>query len=303
MSYRGFRSIFFGDQDVLKNDLNNIEYTKLKLFRDSLAACLEQAGVAIESLAVTNLKVSGSTVNPGTAIDKYGRIIYVPINTSASGSVSDDPYYHPAWPSRIASGSGNYVNIYYDTQQDIVETDDSGTSHYTREYDSYRIVIEGSPPSDESGGICLASGGVDCRPLLLLRSQTDVTPIVDEAWNKARQASEVLNNWVSNLYWHDNGGTNRKADVAYKHLSDSTLMNIRFYVWNAAAPGTIQVDIYDSLTENVVVTNSLSFPAGSGYYDLPLSISSLSSTSLYFIRISVSAGGSVYVGGVVVRIM
>ncbi|MCK4359410.1 MAG: hypothetical protein KAW92_11855 [Candidatus Cloacimonetes bacterium] len=302
MIYDGLRSIFFGDQDVYKEDLNNVEYTKLKTIRDSLAACISQAGVAIESLASDGLKVSGSTVNPGTALDKYGRIIYVPSNTAASGSVASDPYYHPAWPSRTASGSGNYVNIYYDVQYDISENDDTGASHYTRAYDSYTILIEGSPPSDESGGICLASGGADCRPLLYLRSQTEAVPVVDEAWNKSRQANETLNNWVSNLYWYDSSGTNKKAEVAYKYSSDSSLMNIRFYVWNAVAPGTIQVDICDSLTESVIITNSVSFPAGSGYYDLSLSISSLSATSLYFIKISVSAGGGVYVGGVVIHI-
>lgn len=302
MVYNGFKSIFFEDQNVFENDLNNIEYSKIRLFRDTLAALIEQPGVAIPSLSHDDLEVSGSVVNSGIAIDKCGRIIYVPDSIAASGSIATDPYYHPAWPSKTASGSGDYVNIYYDVQYDISENDDSGAFHYTRTYDSYRILREGSAPSDESGGICLSYLGADQRPLLLLRSQLVAIPIVDEAWNKDRQATTVLNNNVQNIYWFDNSGTRKKAEIAYKHSSDSSLMTIRFYVWNATAPGTLQVDILNSLTESVVLTTSMSFPAGSGFYDLLLPVSTLSVTSLYFIRIYTLVGGSTYVGGVIIHV-
>jgi hypothetical protein len=304
MSYNGFKSIFFEDQNVFKNDLNNIEYSKIRLFRDTLAALIEQPGVAIPSLVYDNLKVSGSVVNSGIAIDKYGRIIYVPDSIVTSGSIYTDPYYHPAWPSKTASGSGDYINIYYSVQYDISETDDSGTSHYTRAYDSYRILREGSAPSDESGGICLSHLGADQRPLLLLRSQLVAIPIVDEAWNKDRQATTVLNNNVQNIYWFDDAVLfKKKAEIAYKHSATDTLMTIRFYVWNSDAGGVLKVEIYNSLTESVVLTNSRSFPAGNGFYDLLLPISSLSDVSLYFIKISVMTFvGPMYTGGVIIYV-
>jgi len=288
MIYDGLRSIFFGDQNVYKEDLNNIEYTKLKTIRDSLAACISQAGVAISSLSETALKVSGSTVNPGIAIDKYRRLIYVPSDTSASGSTADDPYYHPAWPSRTASGSGDYVNIYYDVQYDISEDDDTGTSHYTRAYDSYTILIEGSPPSDESGGICLASGGVDCRPLLLPRGVTEATLTEDELWLGVRTDGTLL--------WRGGGDEVKRttAQIAYKYLGGAYL-NILFSV-NVSGLSSYSayfyVKLYNSLTEVLVDSDYLAFASGdSGYYTISIPVSSLSMDSLYYIELSYMAPG------------
>jgi len=299
----GLKSIFFGDQDVYEEDLNNIEYTKIRTFRKSLAACLQQPGVAIESLSDLALKVVSGSVNPGVAIDSFGRLIYVPSDTSASGSTTTDPYYHPVWPSCTYGGGGDYVNIYYNTQQDIIETDDSGVSHYTRIYDSYIIIAEGSLPSSDSGGICLSSGGIDCRPLLKLKASVVPLSVVDEAWIKAVQASSTLNQISPAIYWIDTlSGTRKKAEVAYKHIGGSS-MDITFSVYNASSPGTFQVDIYDSLTEAVVITNSVNFSAGAGQYTLSLPISSLSTTSLYFIRITIIAGtGTTYINYVIVNI-
>jgi len=280
MVFEGLRSIFFEDQDVFDKDLNNIEYTKIKTIRDSLKACIKQPGVAISSLSEPDLKVIGNTVNPGSAIDKYGRIIYVPEDTSVSGSISTDPYYHPAWPSRTASGSGDYINIYYDVQYDISENNDSGTPYYTRAYDSYRILRESSVSSEESGGICLASGGSDCRPLLLPRGAVEAISMVDEVWLGITTGG-------GKLWW--GGGTERiVAQISYKHLGGAYLnILLSIQVSSGVGEASFNIKLCESLTGVIVAENYLLFdPGDSGYYSIILPISSLPISSLYYLEFS-----------------
>lgn len=144
---------FFADQDVLPKDLNMIEYSKTRLLRDYIRAKTRQAGVVASNTSETDLQVittDGSTfsVYPGVAIDNAGRLIIVPNNTSASGSFSTDPAYHPAWPSRqnlstgITQAGTYYINLKYVHQSGDIRYDDAGNSHETRIYDSYQIEVE-----------------------------------------------------------------------------------------------------------------------------------------------------------------
>ncbi len=150
---KGYGSQFFEDQHVLPKDLNMIEYSKTKLLRDYVRAKTRQPGVLINSTDETDLKVittDGSTfdVNSGTAIDSDGRLIIVPNNTAVSGSLSNDPAYHPAWPSRqnltteITAAGTYYINLKYAQQSGDIRYDDAGESHETRIYDSFSIAVE-----------------------------------------------------------------------------------------------------------------------------------------------------------------
>jgi len=239
------------------------------------------------------LQVVGGVVSPGTAIDKFGRIIYVPDDTAASGSIATDPHYHPAWPSTTVSGSGGYVNIYYDTQQDIVEADDSGDQYYTRTYDSYRIVEEGSLPSDESGGICLLNGSIDCRPFLVLRSNIGTLIYIDERFNFMVYADAGSTEWADYHYWIVNSSIPvKKAEIAFQYNGES-LMNVRFCSSiNSTTPGILYLYVYNSSTETSVLNTSYSFSAGLGIYNFSLDIRSLSLGTPYYIVLSMSRVGS-----------
>ena len=329
--YRGFGSKFFDDQQIYSQDLNNIEYTKLKTIRDSLAACIKQAGVAIDSLSESLLKViyvdtKHFTVNPGTAIDKYGRIIYVPSNTAASGSISSDPYYHPAWPSRqnIAhnklpeSLTTYYVNIYYDTQQDIAKMDDSGTPHYTREYNSYRIDCDISSPSEDSGGICLAtfpvnadgnitggSGSInDCRPLLLLGMQ-EATTTAREIFRKEFLADDSTNDYFTERAWKsgdflgDTGICFAKAKTSFRYYGE-TQVNVHFCVPAASDDGYVRVSMANA-------SGSYSFGAGAGNYSFSFNLDvSLSQDILYDVTVclaNVNPGETAYISEMVIDVV
>lgn len=167
MLYDGQGSQFFRDQNVLKEDLNNIEYTKIKTIRDSIQAGMATPGVCgIDStspfLLVSNPGADQISVAPGTAIDAYGRIITVPASTAVSGSILTDPNYHPAWPSRVnitvpvVLGQVYYVHLGYAIQEGIPGTDDTGALFNTRRYDSYTIYVDQSI-SSSNGDIVLAS--------------------------------------------------------------------------------------------------------------------------------------------------
>lgn len=292
--YRGFGSIFFDDQLMYSQDLNNIEYSKLKTFRDSLVSIIKQPGVAIDSLSELDLKVvyvdaKHFTVNSGSAIDKYGRLIYVPINpASGSGSVATDPYYHPVWPDRENIVHNQlpdelttyYVNIYYDTQQDIAETDDKGVLHYTREYDSYNIVVENSNPTEDSGGLCLASflvnsagnipgsGSItDQRSLLLLRAEAN--PSARELYRQTSAASNTVDADASDSVWTENGaGYVAKAATLYRYKGEET-MNVNFCVPSGSGAGTLKVYI---ISDESGGTGNLPFSGSAGSYSFSFNI-------------------------------
>lgn len=161
----GQGSQFFRDQNVFEQDLNNIEYTKTKLVRDTTAQTMFSSGVCcIDKGTDTALKVTASftdiTIAPGSAVDELGRLITVPVNTAASGSVTSDPYYHPAWPDAIithTAGNGTFnVYITYTTQEGLPEVDDDGESHNSRIYDSYEITLVSTVISGPTHGILLA---------------------------------------------------------------------------------------------------------------------------------------------------
>lgn len=195
MSYIGEGSTFFGDQDVLKEDLNNIEYTKTKMLRETTRRTLSQPGVCALGTDSNTLKVVNGTgintftISPGTAVDGYGRLIEVPLSTVASGSVVTDPYYHPAWPDRedIAHGKTPsvqtvyYVHLKYTTQTGIDETDDSGESYSTRRYDSYEVVVNQASASKGDSvllaGLTVDGGTYNISSIVDLRSfYTALTP-------------------------------------------------------------------------------------------------------------------------------
>jgi len=317
--YSGQGSIFFDDQYVYKEDLNNIEYTKLKTIRKSIAGCLRQAGVAIDSLTDSALKVAyvdakHFTVNPGVAIDALGRLIYVPENTSADGNIIDDPDYHPVWPNRetIAHGKSPsvftryYVNIYYNTQLDIIETDDSGVSHYTRIYDSYEISCEDFPAESGSSkvGLCLGSFEVntegnirygeitDLRPFLQVLSEIVINPYVPSSrriFAQSNVASYLSNAVAGNNYWAVTAGSyaHPKANIGYKHRTGSTAMNIRFCIPDYSQVSTnayVYAYIYQGAA--LVVSGSINITSNSEIHDLSLNISGLSTSAIYDVRIT-----------------
>ena len=330
--YRGFGSIFFDGQLMYSQDLNNIEYSKLKAFRDSLASIIKQAGVAIDSLSESALKVvyidtKHFTVNPGTAIDKYGRIIYVPTNpASGSGSVATDPYYHPVWPDRenIAHNqlpeelTTYYVNIYYTTQRDITETNDKGEVHYTREYDSYIIVVGNSEPTNGSSGICLAnfpvnadgdivggSGSInDSRPLLLCGMQEFTTP-AREIFRKEFLADDSVNDYFTDRAWKSGdflgvpGVPILKARTSFKYYGE-TQVNVNFCVPAASDPGDVTVDVANN-------SSSCSFGAGAGTYSFSFNLDTdLSQDVLYdvVVYLANAAGGeTAYVSELIIDVV
>ena len=172
--FDGQGSKFFRDQNVFEEDLNNIEFTKIKLIRDTVKATMYSAGICAISLDASDLKVSVavncSTVAPGSAIDQYGRLIYVPSDTSASGSVSTDPYYHPGWPTTTTlhqGGNGEFfVHISYKIQEALLGVDDEGLAHNSRVYDSYEITISTNETSP-NGGLLLAQYTVESSNIIL----------------------------------------------------------------------------------------------------------------------------------------
>jgi len=309
--YRGAGSKFFDDQLMYSQDLNNIEYTKLETIRNSIKSMIIQPGVAIHSLSESALKVEyvdakHFTINPGYAVDKFGRLIYVPSSTAASGSIYTDPYYHPAWPDRqnIAHNqlpeelTTYYVNIYYTTQQGISGTNDEGTSFYTREYDSYRISVENVLPSENSGGLCLASfpintdgdipssGSInDIRPLLLCAIQTFTTP-AREIFRKSIVATDVANNSFAAIAWQsgdlgpDTGVLILKARTSFRYYGEAQV-NIHFTASAASDPGSVKVII-------ATVFDTYNF-AGAGSYSFSINLpTTLLSNVLYDVTVSLA---------------
>ena len=150
----GYGSQFFQDQNVFAKDLNAIDYSKTKMFRDYLHSITKVPGVFLTDPAVdTPLKVTttdGSTfsVNAGTAVDPYGRMIQVPVSPlTASGSLSTSPLYYPTRPDRVNLVTGvvvagtYYINLEYAMIEADLRSDDAGEQHYTRVYDSYKISV------------------------------------------------------------------------------------------------------------------------------------------------------------------
>ena len=150
----GWGSQFFEDQNVLPKDLNMIEYSKNKLLRMYIQAKTRQPGVLISDadtdidLKVTTTNGTIFSVNPGVAIDAEGRMLRVPNATVTSGSLGNDPAYHPAWPDRqslatsITQAGVYYINLKYATQSGDIRYNDAGDSYETRIYDSYQIIVE-----------------------------------------------------------------------------------------------------------------------------------------------------------------
>ena len=343
--YDGVGSLFFDDQYInyIHRDLDNIEYTKLKTIRDSFAACIKQPGVAIDDLSESSLKVAyvdakHFTVNPGTAIDKYGRIIYVPDDVSMYGSVIDDPYYHPAWPNRenIAHGktpsvsTRYYVNIYYNTQQNIVESNDEAESYYTRIYDSYYIACEdfqaGASGSSGSGsmGICLGSFEVntdgnirfgeitDLRPLLEVLSEAvgiGSVPSSRRVFALSRIADNLANSEAVNNYWAatTTAYSQIKADITYQHRSGSEAMNFRFCVPSYSYPSAnayFYAYVY-SCGSVLGASGSYHITTNSKICDLVLDVSGLTPNNTYYIQINMrnyTGTGTVYVRDLVIDV-
>ena len=326
--YIGAESNFFDDQQIFAQDLNNIEYTKIKTIRDTIAACISQPGVAIDSLTDTALQVvyidnAHFTVNLGTAIDKYGRIIYVPSNTAASGSIATDPHYHPTWPDRVDIAHGKvpnaittyYVNIYYVTQQDIAESGSFGSSYYTREYDSYSILTESILPTDESGGICLASFQVNSSGEIINSNISDLRPLLLLAlYSSTAYAREIFRQlgyfWrTTNTHTIILPSVWRKAVFSYQRREE-TSMNVNFDVpsnlYSPCVAGTLHVVIFPAgyeyedcgitydqpCSSGSVAIGSYAFTSTSGSHSFSINVSSLSQDSLYIVAISLEVDGA-----------
>jgi len=325
--YIGAESNFFDDQQIFAQDLNNIEYTKIKTIRDTIAACISQPGVAIDSLAETALQVvyvdnKHFTVNPGTAIDKYGRIIYVPDDTSASGSIATDPHYHPAWPDRVNIAHGQspnvvttyYVNIYYATQQGIQESGSFG-NYYTREYDSYRIAVETALPDADSGGISLANFQVNSSGEIINSAIFDLRPLLLLAlYSGTSYVREIF--YQLGYYWRTTNthtiiepSCRRKAVFSYQRREE-TSMNVNFDVpsnlYSPCAAGTLHVVIFPAgyeyedcgitydqpCSSGSVAIGSHFFTSASGSHSFSIDVSSLSQDALYVVAISLEDDGA-----------
>lgn len=172
----GYGGQFFPDQNVTAKDLNMVGYSHTKAFRDYLKAFMANAGVVSSDLTTDNsLKVvtadgTSFEVTAGAAVDFEGRIINVPVSTSASGSAGDDPLYRPAQPDRanlstgVTSPGTYYVNLVYTPMYDNAQYDDSGNPFYTRVYDSYTISVGATRTTT---GITLASMILDASGSIL----------------------------------------------------------------------------------------------------------------------------------------
>jgi len=165
----GYGSQFYPDQNVLARDLNSIGFSNIKSFRDYLKAITFQPGVILSEIlenASLQVTTNGTSfdIAPGSAVDGYGRIIHVPSTVTVSGSLSNDPLYYPALPTRtgvltsVTVAGIYYINIKYTSLYSDVRYDDGGTAHNTRVYDSYVISVDSSKSID---GITLAQ--VQCN--------------------------------------------------------------------------------------------------------------------------------------------
>jgi hypothetical protein len=326
--YRGDESIFFGDQQLYSQDLNNIEYTKIKTLRDSLKAFIKTPGVAIDSLSSSSLKVEyvdskHFTVNPGTAIDKFGRLIYVPTNpSSGSGSISTDPYYHPIWPNREnllhnqlpEELTTYYVVIYYTTQQDIDKKNDSGIRYYTREYDSYIILVENIAPDKNSVGLCLASflvdtngnivssGSIsDLRPLLSLAFLSPPIPTAREIYR--RDQIVFGGGYLSPDFWSvDDSTAQIKAFIMYR-WNEETLIDTYFTVPIGSVAGFVQISIMD-YTTIIFTSSTYSFSSGIGSYNFSDILPNLSKDKIYYMKVEMSntAPGTAMIDQIVINV-
>jgi len=166
---QGYGAQFYPDQQVHAPDLNAIQYTSIQNLRNYLKNITKVFGVCLNSTADTALQVTcnnGGTllsITAGTGIAPDGSIVIVPESpTLVSGSLSRDPLYYPARPTRtlfstgITSAGTYYVNIYYAPLAGSPEPDDSGNTHYTRIYDSYRIAVEATSAASIATGLTLA---------------------------------------------------------------------------------------------------------------------------------------------------
>jgi len=172
----GYGGQFFSDQNITAKDLNMVGYSNTKAFRDYLKVFMANAGVVSSDLTVdSGLKVvtadgTSFEVNAGAAVDSEGRIININADTSASGSIGDDPLYRPAQPNRtnlstgITSPGTYYVNLVYTPMYDNVQYDDSGNAFNTRVYDSYTISVD---TTRTTVGITLASMILDASGSIL----------------------------------------------------------------------------------------------------------------------------------------
>lgn len=251
----GYGGQFFDDQHVRARDLNTIEYSKTKIIRDYLKAITKTPGVVATDFATDDgLKVTtvadGSTfsVEAGTAIDVYGRIIHVPTTPLvASGSATTDPLYYPARPARetlstgIAVAGTYYVNLRYNLMRGFPQYDDVGTMFYTRVYDSYTISVDSAAAADgiplatmtllNTGYIDVDSTGTgnngralyDAR-VLYTQHQGGIAELTTKVNNVETELQEVLDRSIGFQYPVD-------GDVFTTSLGrDAQIINTRLYM-------------------------------------------------------------------------
>jgi len=189
------KPFFFNDQIVYSDDLNFLNSSKDDELRNRFNAILlppggiygnvtyatsssSRGGIVGDPdlyLSSTNLKVGLSVSNnqlfiyAGKALTEAGELIEVLSNLTLNLGSSNSTYSWLGSPNTL-----NYVKIKYLEIQSAVQTDDQGTSFFTRYNPSYFITINDTPPisneillatfiSDASGRTIPAQGIIDRR--------------------------------------------------------------------------------------------------------------------------------------------
>jgi hypothetical protein len=176
------RSNFFTDQDVLQEDLNNLETTKIQQLKyrsqyilgrsgniyhqsDSTAsASVIRGGIywnvasfggelsidssfLVQYISPTSLRVlTGAALSPG------GEFMLNPSNITMNKGSSGSNYN---WMTTVAVPAPWYVKLYYNEASGSIKADDLGVSYPTRYTDDFIVAVNLTPPSADE--ILLAS--------------------------------------------------------------------------------------------------------------------------------------------------
>jgi len=279
----GYGSQFYPDQNVLARDLNLINYSNIKSFRDYLKVITYQPGVILSDVFTdTALQVTTDgttfTVNPGSAVDSGGRVIHVPVSPLVeSGSISSDPLYYPARPNRtllttgVVSAGIYYVNIKYSSFYTDVRYDDGGTAYNKRVYDSYTISVDAVRSAE---GITLAQVQCDASGSIIQDSTEtgylDTTTGIRYALYDDRPMFKIQDGRIGDLVTLTNQhetDLNEEIDKSvgflypvlghafYSKLSRNATIS-RLELFCTGASGDVTVQLYSGSTADVI-NNSL----------------------------------------------
>ena len=140
------RSNFFNDQDVLCDDLNNIESTKVDSIEKHTLALVASGSVIGQPGSTALFCQYGSATSfliyAGTALDSNGEIITIPTDLSilkTGGFVTN-----LTWASGPAGPF--YIKLQYYASSGSFKANDAGVSYPTRYTDSYWVTINSVAP-------------------------------------------------------------------------------------------------------------------------------------------------------------